>query len=286
MKRYAHWCVILSLALWRLAPPAAGKQASARHTSNKPTPGHAIVVGSYLLGGSAGAKWLDDKTMARRLHGGEKYMLYNLDGWLGQSTGTKPRSFEAPCPDTLQVRLEPVAGKLKIDNSIIAVSGNGNPLPRHAQRIRLTNSFYRDRIAGILKQHGIAKPDVRITQAFRIDLDGDGEDETVICATKHAGYGNPGSISSNSRAGEYSMIFLRKVVQGKTCTIMINEEYHPHAETFNAPSIFSILGILDLNGDGQLELVLESRYYEGDSVGVYTVRGAKVSMVLGAGCGA
>ena len=42
------------------------------------------------------------------------------------------------------------------------------------------------RTGRILKREGIEKPDVEITQAYKVDLDGDGKDEVVIVANRYA----------------------------------------------------------------------------------------------------
>ena len=93
-------------------------------------------------------------------------------------------------------------------------------------------------------------------------------------------------MSPNSRAGDYSLVFLRKVVQGKVVTRIITGEYYPKAKKFNAPAEHRVIGVLDLNGDGILEIVLSGRYYEGDWVEAYRVDGAKIIKLFSMGCGA
>jgi hypothetical protein len=58
------------------------------------------------------------------------------------------------------------------------------------------------------------------------------------------------------------------------------------AKEFNAPSEHRVMGVLDLNGDGILEIVLSGRYYEGDWVDAYRVDGVKTTKLLSMGCGA
>ena len=89
----------------------------------------------------------------------------------------------------------------------------------------------------------------------------------------------------NAGAGDYSLVFLRKEVEGKVVTSIITGEFYPVPKKFNAPSAYLIIGVLDLNGDGILEVVLSGRYYEGDWVDAYRVDGVRTTKLLSMGCG-
>jgi len=92
-------------------------------------------------------------------------------------------------------------------------------------------------------------------------------------------------VTPDARAGDYSLVFLRKVVQGQVVTKIIAGEFYPQAKKFNAPSAYRIIGVLDLNGDGVLEIVLSGRYYEGDWVEAHRVHGVKITKLFNMGCG-
>ncbi len=235
------------------------------------------IQSGYLLGGSAGSKWLDAKATAARMKGRETYRLLETKRQSSTGIGSKPRSHEAPCEDTWYVDINP-------KKVVIAVGGNWNTMPRAPQTLSNTSPVYRKIVADILRKHNI-KPNVKITQSTRVDLEGDGESEVLISATVHKGYAETDSISSRSLANEYSMVFLRKVVGGKVVTQMLDEEYFTKDMNFNAPDIFTIAGVWDLNGDGRMEIVTFGRYYEGDGTMVYEMRGNKAVKVLEAACG-
>jgi hypothetical protein len=236
------------------------------------------VKSGYLLGGSDGKKWMNAKTIAAALRGKETYRVYDVKRRLSNGIGDKPESQGAPCPDTLFVDIKPKKGA-------IAVGGMGSSLPRIPQTLSSASPVYRKLVADILRKHGI-KPNVQITQILRVDLEGDGSQEVLISATLHKGYGTPGSISARSLANEYSILFLRKVVGGKVITQMLHEEYYTKDMTFNAPEIFNIAGVWDLNGDGTMEIVTFDRYYEGNGTTVYEMRNNRAVKVLDSGCGA
>jgi len=238
----------------------------------------------YLLGGSAGGQWVQPQAAAGLSPGGENYRLYTLAGEAGASVGGKPakEEKEGPCSDTLYVTLAPFPqGR----GSLVAVGGPWNARPRPLKLTGTGQQVYIEAAAEILKSQGIVNPKVRLTQVIRVDLDGDGVEEVLVSATNYATFKPEGGLTPNARAGDYSLVFLRKLVQGKVVTRIITGEYYPKAKEFNAPSEHRVMGVLDLNGDGIMEIVLSGRYYEGDWVAAYRVDGAKVTKLFTMGCG-
>jgi hypothetical protein len=238
----------------------------------------------YLLGGSGGGQWLKPEAAAGLFTGGENYRLYSLGGEVGNSVGGKPaKGEEGPCTDTLYVTLTPFPqGR----GSLVALAGPWNAMPRAVTNTATEPQVYKEATAEILKSKGIVNPQVRLTQVIRVDLDGDGVEEGLVSATNYE-KSQPGSgLTPNARVGDYSLVFLRRVVQGKIVTNIITGEYYPKAKKFTAPAEHRIIGVLDLNGDGSLEIVLSGRYYEGDWVEAYRVDGAKIIKLFSMGCGA
>jgi hypothetical protein len=237
----------------------------------------------YLLGATAGGQWLKPEAAAGLISGGEPYRLYTLTGEAGSSVGGKPATGEeGPCSDTWYVTLSPFpAGR----GSLVAVAGPWNAMPRKPKIANPQAQVYREAAAAILKSKGIANPKVNLTQVLQVDLDGDGVDEVLVSASHYERF-KEGGLTPNARAGDYSLVFLRKVVQGQVVTKIIAGEYYPQAKEFTAPSEHRIIGVLDLNGDGSLEIVLSGRYYEGDWVEAHRVQGAKIIKLFSMGCGA
>ena len=57
-------------------------------------------------------------------------------------------------------------------------------------------------------------------------------------------------------------MILRRVVSGKVQTQLVAGEIHAKRAIANAPNLYDIAAVLDLNGDGKLEVVVHSFYYE------------------------
>ncbi len=242
--------------------------------------------GGCLLGGSSGGSWIKPEEMGPRMSGGDKYRIYDLNGLWKSVTGGKAASQGAPCEDTLYVGLPKDFLDSVAENShYIGVAGNWNPLPR-TPKIESNNiPMYINLVASLLKSKRIRRPQVNITKVVRVDLEGDGTEEVLINATRVNRWGQ-GGITPNPSAGDYSLVMLRKVINGKVQTIMLDEEYHIKSETFTAPDEYNLVAVLDLNGDGVMEVVVAGAYYEGDWKTVYSIKGNKAVDVLGCGCGA
>jgi hypothetical protein len=124
------------------------------------------------------------------------------------------------------------------------------------------------------------QPDVQIARAHTIDLDGDGIDEVVVAATRLTS-----QDPTDAAAGDYSVVAVRKTIKGVPTVIELAGNYFPQAGDFAAPNTYRVLGILDLNGDGALEIVVNGAYYEGASTGAYQVEGNAARALLTTSCG-
>lgn len=236
---------------------------------------------AYLLGGWSGNVWLQDKAAASFVRGGEKYRFYNLTGELSVAVGDPPSAFGEegdPCHETSAVFF---AAPPKIKGGFVAVGGTFNPLPRAPKLLSAEQQVYKDAAAAILREKGVARPDVRLTQVIRVDLEGDGSEEVLVSATHYAG-----GVSPKADSGDYSMVFLRRVANGRVVTRLIAGDFFPKAVKFGAPAEHRIGAILDLNGDGVMEIVLFGRYYEGDWIEAFQVEREEIVKIFYAGCGA
>jgi hypothetical protein len=241
------------------------------------------VQSGYLFGAISDGKWIKADETAKSIGDETTYRVYGLTEALGDAKGGKPKPPEGlPCEDTLTVSLEP-----KPENGVIAIAAQWNALPRKPKVIDTTQKAYVDAVRDFLKTKGIEQPKVKIDNILRVDLDGDGEEEVLISATNYFSKRLP----MRSPAGSYSMVLLRRVVAGKIETQLVEGEFHPKAyvskeASFDAPSSYKVIATLDLDGDGKLEVVVSSDYYEGEQMTIYGYDPKKAEALLTVECGA
>lgn len=235
-----------------------------------------------ILGGSQGGKWVTSDMMAANVKAGVKYRMYSLAGFLGVSTGTKSESLGVPCEETYSLTVSP---KRNSKYEVIGMGGNWAAVPRVPRLERTNQQVYIKAVGDELKRMGLANPKVKVSQVIRIDLEGDGSAEVLVSATNYAAQYEGLEITPNAAAGDYSIVFMRKVVNGKVQTIPIIGEVYTEDKEFSAPSQHSISAVLDLNNDKVMDIVTHGFYYEGDWHSVYEVKGTQVEEVLACGCG-
>ena len=232
-----------------------------------------------IIGAHAGGKWLSSEQAGKALEPGRKYRLFTLTGKTGDAVGGQAAPNAEVCPDAWEQPMQPTTEK-----SAIALAVPWNPMPRIAKASDKTQELYVKAAHDFLVGKGIAKPVVKITQLLRIDLNGDGEDEVLLSATSYPG--EEGESPDHAEAGNYSFALLRHVVDGKVQTKLIDGEFYPKASESQTPYRYEVSGLLDLDGDGHLEIIIYSAYYEGATVTVWRFGAGKLHKVLEIGCGA
>ena len=215
------------------------------------------------------------------------YRVYGLTQALGDAKGDKPKPADEPCEETLAVSLSP-----KPENGVIAIAATWNALSRKVQVLDPTQKVYLDAVREFLRTKEIDQPKVKIDNIVRVDLDGDGEEEVLISATNY--FRKDESVPMRSPAASYSMVLLRRVVAGKVETQLIVGEFYPKAYPkaaqeegrFDAPNAYKVIATLDLDGDGKMEVVIHSYYYEGGETTIYRCDPKKAEALLSVSCGA
>ena len=226
----------------------------------------------YFFGGSENGKWIKADQAAKSTGKKTTYQVYSLTKQAGQITAGKPKSVDEPCPDTLMVSLSS-----KPKDGVIGLAATWNALPRKPVTADATQSVYVVAVRDFLKARGIADPKVRITRILRVDLDGDGEEEVLISATNyftedksdHSAAPFPEAPIDTPRPGSYSIVILRRVVAAKVQTQLVAGEVYPKPDESVAPNVYQVTAVLDLNGDGKLEVIVNSFYYEGGQATIY-----------------
>jgi hypothetical protein len=244
----------------------------------------------YFFGASENGKWIKADRAAKSTGKKTTYQVYGLTKQTGQITAGKPKSVDEPCPDTLSVSLSS-----KPKESVIGLAAPWNALPRKPVIVDATQSVYVEAVRDFLKSRGIADPKVRVTRILRVDLDGDGEEEVLISATNYFTEDKSNDSSAAPfpeapvhapQSGSYSIVILRRVVDGNVQTKLVAGEVYAKPDESVAPNVYNLAAVLDLNGDGKLEVIVHSFYYEGGQTTVYRCEPDKIEALLSVECGA
>ena len=252
-------------------------------TGKLPAGVHPVVDVEWecLFGGTINGKWVDADAMLPHMKGGEMYTLYTREGRVGTARGTRA-TYEEPNPamssPVLHLRLPK---GLNVERCVIGISGDWNALPRAPKWQSTQQKVYQDAVRALLSQEGLTGASVNVTAVVRVDLEGDGTEEVLVSATTP----RKGYPDSRIAVNDYSLVLLRKLVKGKVKTSLIVGEFYRKREKFAAPGAFTLDAMLDVNGDGVMEVILGWRYYEGIGRSIYEIRGTAARQVLGGGFG-
>ena len=139
----------------------------------------AEISGGCLIGGARNKKWIQADAFGKTLKGAHKFSLYTLNGPAGEITTSKIEQ-DSDCGGewSMQTTSEAEAG-------MAIASPTWNVMPRLPRPVDLKDTTYLRILGDILRKEGIRKPEVKISQAYKIDLDGDGKEEVVIAANRY-----------------------------------------------------------------------------------------------------
>jgi len=234
---------------------------------------------TMFIGGFSNGEWINSEQLIRKVKGGEEYKLYSFDGYLGITTGEAPKSLGAPCPETYFINHS--FKTVNENNFVTGIACDWDAFPKKLISLSTDQKIYIDITANLLKDKGIEKPNVEIIKIIKTDIENDGVDEVFINATCFKN-----GLSPDVLAGDYSFVYLRKIINGKVENIIIDGNYYAKASDSAIPLRFKLCNILDINNDGILEFIIFSEYYEGHEFSVYKLVNNKPVLILTASCGA
>jgi hypothetical protein len=141
------------------------------------------------------------------------------------------------------------------------------------------DGFYRQSVIDWLKEEGVSEPQVDSLHVYRVDLEGDGVDEVFISAA------HLDESQHTTQAGDYSIIQMRQVVGNETVTrLVVGNVYRSQQPEITYPRTYSLTNFIDLNQDGRMEVVVETRKWEGFGARVFLIDGQDVIQALSAEC--
>ena len=183
-------------------------------------------------------------------------------------------------------------GKLEHDDVTLGVFLMGDNLPegvlysgpvkwpRPVQILPNNNQIYSRAVASFLKsKRVVSKP--RITKLVTTDLDGDGSKEVIIEASNRDNVHQEGMHGSEK--GDYSVVLLRYVSKGKVVDYPVDFDYAGKAGGMMYRN--TLRAIADFDGDGIMEFITTSDYYEGGGSGLVRFAKGKVKTIVNEGAG-
>lgn len=245
---------------------------------------------ALVLGAWRGGRWLPAAATAPGLRAGELYRVRGLGGGAAAARGGEATSPGVPCETSFDLALRPLTPR-PVFRTVTQAARNAHPRPVTALSTR--NGTYRRVVREELVRRGLSASDGRLLGVTRADLNGDGTDEVILEAAHYAG--RPGLFPPPvGQPGDYSLLLLRHVQNGEVRTTVLGAHLAPRTPYdpgSGAPmplaTLFRLAGLVDLNGDGRLEILTFGGYYEGFTVTAseWTPQGGLTTR-LQTGCGA
>ena len=240
--------------------------------------GPVVVTEFGALGWWDGANWLDaDTEGAIPVVGGEDYQT--IVGDVIDRTTAGPQTTTCEPLGLIGVELaDPrLLGELPGPYGV-AISAPW-PLQPHLYEVASDDGTYAGFASALLAERGLDVPDPVITQLIRTDLEGDGVEEVLAVASDVT----PGFVME---IGDYSIVFIRKVVDGEVQTAVLDESVVVD-EQGSYGGLYSVGTIADLNGDEKMEIVTSGVFFESLAVTVweYVDDDVGLTFALQMGCG-
>lgn len=243
---------------------------------------HSIVIGGILIGGSLDNTWIGRDEVAENINGLEKYSLYSLNKYVGEGLGSKLYFSDASGCELINIEYND-----DLDIDIVGVQAEWNAMPRISFEEDCNKQEYINIVSEVLKGYGLNEVPVLIKQVVKTDFEGDGIEELLISAENiTANYvGENGEVIEPAfdqcRLNTYSIVVLVKQANGDAEYIeVIKSTYTDEEQIKNEiPYVDKIVSIIDLNGDGRMEIVVGYFYYEGHGYAVYEIKDNELDLV-------
>ena len=237
-----------------------------------------VVTGFGALGWWDGSNWVQvESGTALPVAGGEDYQVAFV-GLEATISGGAPTTLCEPLDNPgVELENELVLGDWPGPLGV-AVSAPWILVPHLVEDIE-DDGTYSALASELLAERGLDVPEPAIKQLLQVDLEGDGVNEVLVVAEDV-------SAGLFAEDGDYSIAFMRRTVEGDVRTAILGESVVVTADSPVVTS-FSVGAVADLNGDGRMEVVVSTAYYEGVGVDVweYVDDDLGPTMQVSAGCG-
>jgi len=242
-----------------------------------------------LIGGVKNQKWLSVSELKPFDKYPRNYQVFSLSSAVAEISSGKPEEISYPCEGEYQLKL---ANKSSVFSTAIA-NASWKPLPIVLKKLSPDNKTYIKVVNDLLINAGIAKPVVQIKQVLKADVQSDGVDEVFIVASYFSDASSNAQLNeipSYAKAGDYSIVIYRHLMDGQIHNEVVVSDIHTQVTSSEQqappnPIEFAINSILDLNGDGVMDVSVDAEMHEGQWSTVYELENNQWIDRLMCGCG-
>lgn len=149
--------------------------------------------------------------------------------------------------------------------------------PRAIKVLDVKSKTYLGALGELLKARGL-QSEPNLTALYSVDLDGDGTQE-VIAEASSKGYSQ--ESTADPKPGDYSVVFLRAVGKKGVLTSILYGGF----KASEGIDFGRIRSIVDLEGDGKMEVIISDDYYEGQEASIWSFRAGKLKKLCSAAAG-
>ncbi len=236
-----------------------------------------------ILGGVKNGNYFDVSLAGQELKGtqpvavvtpGQNTLGLTIDKFaLKYTVKIDPQQSDEVCPDFRLTIVSPEAKK----GIAFTKDAKWNPVPRSVAKLDNNSAAYLQAVGEVLKANGLPNSKPKIEEIYKTDLDGDGTDEVIILATNYT------RKEYTVETGGYSFAMVRQIVNGKVANIVLGGDFITDEAV--AENTYELSGIVDLDGDGKMEIVMFSAYYEGAATQAFKIENGVAKVVLETECG-
>jgi hypothetical protein len=230
-----------------------------------------------LLGGVQDGAWISPELAAAQMPQRAAFDFYDQTDLVGKAGGSVSYLGVPPSCAGYQVTTDLASNA----DYLTGVVTGWPVLTRPGHEFPTDTPVYTQAVADWLAGQGIDQPVIEISRILRVDVEGDGVDEVFIAASHFKE--QSGHLAEY---GDYSLVLMRKVLAGSVITVPFVEDlYRSKDPELVFPHIYVLAGVMDLNQDSKLDVVIAIHFWEGFGAQVYEIKATKTMQVLKVECG-
>lgn len=228
--------------------------------------------GSFLLlgGFKTDRGWLSGADASSYVDPATAYDFFTLDGPI-QVPGS-PLEFSHTCQNYF------MHSSVVRPEAMVGVASGWVTQQRGIRDLSPDDPSYVQAVTEWFQSQGDSPTEIRITRILQVDIEGDGVNEILLSASYFQD-----TSGHMTRTGDYSVVLMRKVTGNDVVTIPLVKDYYvssvPELE-LSYPKTYTLAQALDLNRDGNLEVIVHVSRWEGGGAIVYRLDGQNVREVM------